>query len=836
MGYYKINIQGIVQGVGFRPFLFNLADQFGLTGSIINKGNVGVELLVYAPDNETMTQFSSAVQTEKPSISFIENIAYRELNATELKNIDLDDIKESLKIKPSEGGIGPSVTSPPDIAICANCVDDMNNPKDERFFQYPFTACAVCGPRFTTIRELPYDRERTTMDEFPFCSSSDQTNSSCIHDYNSSHNRRFHAQTFSCKVCGPNYFFVYNPEFIAKPLKNESSSKAIPKFLSDNQNISQNANESNRIASEYIQSGKILAIMGIGGVHIVGDARDPQVIDEIRKRKRKRKTKPFAIMVKDLKSAEKLVYISEEEKSELLSYRKPIVLLRKREGVLPESISPGLHNLGVMLPYAGIHHLLFQLIGDVPLIFTSGNFSDLPMAISPSDVISQLSDIADAFLLHNRIIYQRVDDSVLRVHQNHTKIIRRSRGYVPEYFQLPFDTNVKGGIAVGPELSSTGLVARGHRLFPTQHIGNVNNLETYDFLKNAILHMKLLLKLKNSDIEFISMDLHPQFQSTRLAKHFQEEIGIKNVFTIQHHFAHAASLMVDNRIEENIPVVVATLDGVGYGEDGNVWGGEIIQGTYNKMLRTKHSTYIPMVGGDLCVTYPARMVTGFLLKLFDSDTVEKYAEELHIPEKLRGGTEELKSLLSSHALGDNVAHSSSCGRLIDAISNILGICTQKFYRGEPAMRLEGTAYGGNPHIFDFSANVIQYLHENQNENRIPSEKIIQEIIELVLSHPLSVTETQNIAASSLYSIGKIFGFAGFQQTLKDDIHNIGLSGGVAYNDLVSEGFYETVQELSTKQKFDLNLLRHRTVPPGDAGISVGQAAIAISKISKGGFH
>ena len=282
------------------------------------------------------------------------------------------------------------------------------------------------------------------MDEFPLCKSTKSCSSSCLDDYKNHSDRRFHAQTYSCNNCGPNYFFLYNPDFVSHPIQNENSVMKLHEILREPLNISQNAFESIKIASKYILSGKIIAIMGIGGVHIVGDARNPKIIAIIRTRKRKRKTKPFAIMVKDVKSARKYVSISKNEEAELASYRRPIVLLPKRKGTLHESIAPGLHNIGVMLPYAGIHHLLFQLIGDIPLIFTSGNFSDLPMAISPDDVVSQLNQIADGYLLHNRIIYQRADDSVLRVYENYTKIIRRSRGYVPEYFPLPFETSIKG--------------------------------------------------------------------------------------------------------------------------------------------------------------------------------------------------------------------------------------------------------------------------------------------------------------------------------------------------------------------------------------------------------
>ncbi|MBN2155016.1 MAG: carbamoyltransferase HypF [Candidatus Lokiarchaeota archaeon] len=827
MGLYRINIQGIVQGVGFRPFLFNLAERFGLTGSIINKGNIGVELLVFATNSTLISEFMYALQTEKPEISYIEEVKSYLLQEDDLKDLNIKDLHQSLIIKPSLSGVGPSVTSPPDIAICSDCIKDMTNPNNERFFRYPFTACAICGPRYSTIKELPYDRERTTMDEFPYCSSED----SCLSDYRSPQNRRFHAQTFSCKKCGPNYFFLYNPKYISKPSQNESCSSEISQILKDRNKISLESTKSIQIAAKYILSGKILAVMGIGGVHIVGDARNPKVIETIRTRKRKRKTKPFAVMVPNLDSANQYVEYTQKEKSELLSYRRPIVLLPKKPGSLNDSISPGLHNIGIMLPYAGIHHLLFQQIGKVPLIFTSGNFSDLPMAISPDTVVAQLSHLADGFLLHNREIYQRVDDSVIRVQNSYTKLLRRSRGYVPEYLPLPFNPDITGGIAVGAELNSTGLVSRGHRLFPTQHIGNVNNLETYEFLKKSILHMKSLLKLENSQLDYIAMDLHPRFQSTRLAHNFQEEMGIPLSFNVQHHFAHAASLLVDNKIDRNIPAVVATLDGVGYGLDGKVWGGEIIYGSYATMERTYHLSYIPMVGGDLCVTYPARMVVGFLLQLFGLEKAKEYADKLKIADKLTHRIQELDSILTSYKLGRNVAYSSSCGRLLDSVSNILGVCDRKYYRGEPAMRLEGSSYTGNPSKYDFSSEIIAHLDNNSESHVIPSELLIKKLITIASNHSFSPNNLPDIAASILNSIGKIFAYGCFRTAVNKSAKYIGLSGGVAYNDQIYDAFYNHLRELEQKNQYAVHLLHHNNVPPGDAGISVGQAAIAISKIS-----
>jgi hydrogenase maturation protein HypF len=534
-------------------------------------------------------------------------------------------------------------------------------------------------------------------------------------------------------------------------------------------------------------------------------------------------------MVRDVNSVYRYTTsLSPFEKQELTSFRRPIVLLSKKSSSLPDSISPGLHNLGMMLPYAGVHHLLFKELGDIPLIYTSGNYSDLPMAIKPVDVINQLNEIVDGYLIHNREIYQRVDDSVIRLQNDHRKLIRRSRGYIPEYIPIPYDTKIKGGIAVGPELSSTGLIAKGYRLFPTQHIGNVDNFETFEFLKDSIFHLKSLVKLADSDIDFIAMDLHPQFQSSRLANIIKSEMKISQSFSIQHHFAHAASLMVDNKINKEIPTVVSTLDGVGYGLDGNVWGGEVIKGTYDSMTRSYHMHEIPMVGGDLCVKYPPRMVMGYLFKLFGEEEAETYANKLGIAKYFKKN--ELQSLISSFRTNENIAYTSSCGRLLDSIANLLSVCSIKHYRGEPAMRLEGLATTGNSQKYDFHSAIINHVKVNPNKKAIPSHWIIRDIINLKLKN-VSKSEYSHIAASSLFSIGKIFAFSAFQEAMNSNTHHIGLSGGVAYNDLISTGYYKYLEKLSRDYDYLVNLMHHDRIPPGDAGISVGQAAIAISKIS-----
>ncbi|MCP4763132.1 MAG: carbamoyltransferase HypF [archaeon] len=840
MDYYRIIIKGIVQGVGFRPFIYNLAKKFNVNGQITNKGNVGVELLVFIREG-AVQNFIDAIHDNKPEISFIEDIKVEQLTEEEIDqnpNNNKIMIRTSLKIKPSIKGTGLGLTLPPDVAMCDSCLSEMQDSKNQRFHKYPFIACAECGPRYTTVNELPYDRIRTTMSVFPFCSDSSNPSDTCTGDYNDFNNRRFHAQTFSCKKCGPNYFLITDKD---KKFK-----------IPSNEEITKKAETSIEKACELIKNEKILAIMGIGGVHLVGLANNPKVVEEMRKRKRERKYKPFAIMLKNTVTAKKYVQISKYEQKLLESYRRPIVLLKKRLNYdLPEKIAPALHNIGIMLPYAGIHYLLFDYLGDIPLIFTSGNVSNLPMAITPDEVFIQLKDLADAYLLHNRLIHQRCDDSVLRVQGEHEKIIRRSRGYVPEYIPLPFKPKIKGigTLSFGSELNSTGSVSRGYRIFPSQHIGNANNLENQHFLNNSVLHLKNLLKLEDSEVKIIACDMHPLFNSSKLAESFYKryssnEKNQTHFFKIQHHFAHAASLMVDNGINEYEPAVIATLDGVGYGPDGNVWGGEIIFGSYNEMKRGPHLSYIPMIGGDRCVTYPARMLLGFLIKKYGINEAKEISETLNICNNLQHNEKEQKILMGAYLSNENVALSSSCGRLLDSVASLLDICQLKTYRGEPAMRLEGVAIKGNKNKYNFSSSVLKQISSLGSKNAnlddfiIPSEDIVARIVTMILERkkkypnkPLPKNFIADISASLYYSLGKIFARIALLVARKKNIKNIGLSGGVAYNSILSQGFFNTISRI-IKSGENFIILQHKNVPPGDAGISIGQTAIAIAKWNK----
>lgn len=782
----EINITGIVQGVGFRPFLYNLARSLRLKGYILNRGNAGVRLVLQG-NPKLINRYISEINMKKPDISFIENI--------ELKDIQNNPQYNTLEIKKSEEGRGISLTLPSDIAICEDCINDMRNKSLPKYYNYPFIACAVCGPRFTTVRDLPYDRERTTMSIFPFCKNAKPV--SCIEEYSDFNNRRFHAQTFACSNCGPNYKLYNNKGTIITNGPIEDVIKQTSKEIND---------------------GKVIAVKGIGGVHLVCLANNDEIILKLRERKGERKNKPFAVMFPNIDLIEDNFYVSEKERESLLSYRKPIVLLERSplfdNLILSDLIAPGLSNVGIMLPYSGIHYLLFDQIGQKPLVYTSGNKSNLPMAIENKEIFEQLIHLADIFLLHNRPIYQRADDSVLRIHEEKVKLIRRSRGYVPEYIPLPFSVDIPGAIATGPELTVTGAILRRNRIFPTQYIGNVTHLETYEFLRDAIFHMNNLLQIREEEIKFIACDAHPGFITTKFAQELAEDYSIP-LFRIQHHHAHVLSLMVENKISINEKIVGIACDGVGYGDDGNVWGGEIFITRYNKYNRMAQLQYQPMIGGDRCTKFPARMVISILLNALGVDEAKEIFNFLNINKGLDYGNKELETMINqfqmkkSNPINQQIPLSSSTGRIFDSVSYLLGVATIKSYRGEPAMRLEAFARKGNPEKVN-----LEILWEKRDKRYIiNTSKIILDIIEL-LKDPKNKSE--DIAAKFQIEMGKTFAHIAIKIANENDLSKIGLTGGVAYN----LSFAQTIKKAVINHH--LSFLEHDSIPCGDGGISSGQ--------------
>ena len=792
----EINITGIVQGVGFRPFLFNLARAFHLKGYILNRGNAGVRLVLQG-SSHNLNQFLDGIENEKPRISYIEKI--------ETKYIEDSQKFRNLEIKKSEDGRGTSLTLPPDISICNDCINDMHNPQQKKYFNYPFIACAVCGPRFTTVTELPYDRERTTMIKFPFCQQAEPE--SCVQEYSDFNNRRFHAQTFACSVCGPHYTLYNNKKEI---LVNESINKILQE------------------TAVRINRGEIVAIKGIGGVHLVCVADDDEIINKLRKRKGERKFKPFALMVPELEVIENILKISDKEKELLTSFRKPIVLLERKNlrenSIISKEVAPGLNNIGIMLPYSGIHYLLFDYVGKKPLVYTSGNRSYIPMGIENSKIFEQLENLADVFLLHNRPIHQRADDSVLRIHDDKFKLIRRSRGYVPEYIPLPFEVTIPGAIASGPLLATTGAILRRNRIFPTQHIGNVSHLETYEFLKKAIFHMKNLLQIEGKEIKFVACDEHPEFITTRLANELGEQFNCP-VYKIQHHYAHVLSLMADNGVLPDEKIVGISTDGVGYGEDGNIWGGEILLSSYDNYKRLGHLKYQPMIGGDRCTKYLARMAASIIINSMDLNDAIRILKKLKIEDDLVYKDNELQTLISQFRISNgifpsqNIPVTSSTGRIFDSISYLLGASKIKTYRGEPAMRLEAMAMKGNPNNVELS---VEFTRSNGVYN-INTSKLVLDVISLIEQNKFN---NEDIAAKFQIELASTFAEIAIKIANENYLDKIGLTGGVAYN----YSFSKTIKEKIVQS--NMKFLEHSNIPPGDAGISTGQLIGGIFKSSK----
>jgi len=693
--------------------------------------------------------------------------------------------------------------------MCDKCLQDFNDKSNSPFYQYPFISCAQCGPRFTIMESLPYDRENSMMKNFPFCEK-------CKKIFSNIDDRRFHAQTFGCNSCGPHYFDKINTI--------EPNQKDLPKIIEK--------------MAETIRIGKIVAIKGIGGVNLVCRADSEQSIQTLRNRKKERKFKPFGVMMPDLETAHKYCEIPKEFEAILTSYRRPIILLKKKYGTLPENIAPGLPNVGVILPYMGLHYQIFEKLGKIPLVFTSGNVSSLPMAIKNTSIKKQMINLADEIYLHNRKIYQRCDDSVIRLVLNTPTLIRRSRGYVPQYYKLPFKTDLKSVIAVGAELNSTGAISRGERIFPTQHIGNVRNLDTYEFLENAILHMQHLLKITDLEIDAIARDMHPLFQSSKLASKLLNSINKSNnckesdlkIIPVQHHHAHLASLMVDNKLALVSEIMAITIDGIGYGSNKQSWGGEILRGGYSSFERVGHLKSIPMVGGDLCAKFPPRMLLCTLMNSVgykeNPEIIDKLTNKLNFAQYFPQGTQELKYITNQFNQNDDKILSkhpqtSSFGRYLDAISSLFGVSQLRTYRGEPAMRLEGFIWNGTPRTY---FDLDQYI----SGNVILSDQLLWNYTNLLLTEPKfeKKKEQQDLALSLVTDISKLFAQIAMKSADDAGIKDIGVSGGVAYNEIIMQVLKSEIE------KKGFRFLQHKNLAPGDAGISIGQIASTIARLKQ----
>jgi len=758
----KIIVQGIVQGVGFRPTVYRIAKEMDLKGSVRNLGN-SVEIIIEANKDE-INQFVDNLKQNKPPISKITNL---KLNFEgKVKKPEFDDF---IILESSADFSGSSVI-PPDVAVCDNCLEEIFSKGDTRH-KYPFTACTDCGPRFTVINSIPYDRERTSMDKFPLCDE-------CTLEYRDPLDRRYHAEATCCPTCGPSVFLY------------KDGALDVPNPIAE--------------SAKLIDEGNILAIKGIGGTHLVAKTTEDDPVITLRERIG-RFNQPFACMSPDIETVKTYAKVADFEEEALASRRRPIVVLNKNENYyLAPPVSPMLHNLGVMLPYSGLHHLLFEATDEPAYIMTSANIPGEPMLIDNDEIIAKLEGIADYYLLHDRKIVNRCDDSVIRFRAGDLAFIRRSRGYVPEpydFSKIADDINI---LALGPELDVTFSLLKDRKCYVSQHIGNTTKYETYKYLQEAIDYMMSITKTENIDV--VACDLHPQFFTTKLAGEMGEKFEC-DVFGVQHHHAHVGALFVDHGIEELICIAA---DGVGYGEDGSAWGGEILHAKGKKYERLGSLMPQNMAGGDLTTKYPVRMVMAMLYDYMDIEEIKELMENEYA-HYFKYGEKEVDLVLKQLQRGFNIQKSTSTGRVLDAISSALGICGERTYEGECAMKLESVAYYGKDVV-----DIPIEIKKDNGKDILDTSKILIS----VLDAKKAGERIQDIACSAQRAVAEGLAKLGIKTADKTGLNVIGGTGGVFYNEAISKTIKEVVTESGYK------FIQHKNTAAGDGSVSLGQAAIA----------
>jgi hydrogenase maturation protein HypF len=751
----KIRVTGIVQGVGFRPFIYRIAVKNDLNGYVRNRGDAGVEILLEGRE-ENIEKFLRDLKEKKPPLAQI-----YEIITLPLKGKDKYGAFEILRSS-EEAELSGSVI-PPDIAICDECLKELRDPENPRH-EYFFITCTNCGPRYTIIERLPYDRENTTMRDFPMCNF-------CKSEYANPLNRRFHAQTVACAQCGPKAYLT-NKE--GELIENEDSIR-----------------EAGRLLSE----GFIVAIKGYGGFHVGTATTTDEPLIRIRKVKHRRQ-KPFAIMAKNLEAAKSFAQVSVKERELLTAYSRPIVLLNKSEDYyLSDMIAPDLHNIGVMLPYTGLHYMLFDKVDEPAFVMTSANPPNQPIINDDHEALRRLRDTVDYFLLHDRQIAHRCDDSVIRLHNSHQVFLRRSRGYAPAPIVLREKAR-RCAVGLGGELNNTGCVLSRNKAFISQHIGDVENIETRDFLENSTKH---LIRLTNSNVEAVACDLHPKFTTTKLAQDLAEENGWQSI-QVQHHYAHIAALMAEHNVKE---IVGVCCDGYGYGLDSEAWGGEILFCTqdFPDFERLAHLQKQPLIGGDLATRYPLRVAAGILHEKVD---VQRWL--LQNQQYFPHGEKEVQIILHELEKGSKIIETSSCGRVLDTVAAVLDLCYERTYEGEPAMKLESAAIKGKDSL---------KLERVINGNVLDTTRLLLEIFENRRKYSKA-----DLAYSAHAYLGKGLATLAIEKALEKGVKTVGFSGGVACNEILVSVIRRVVEASG------LEFLVHEVVPPGDGGLSFGQAVVA----------
>ncbi len=745
----RLLIVGRVQGVGFRPYLARLACRYGVFGEAFN-GPKGVEIYLWGP-KEALRNFLYALRKEAPPLTRITSISIRPWKEGVLKEF---------RIKESKQG-SPQTRVPPDIATCKACQNEIFDPKDRRYL-YPFTTCTDCGPRYTVIEDLPYDRKSTSMRFFPMCPD-------CLQEYNTPEARRFHAETNACAICGPRV------------------------WICDRQKTRIYVQDLWKFVITTLCKGAIWAIKGLGGFHLVCDAENEEVVKELRHRK-KRPTKPFAVMVRNLEAAQRLAEISPQEAEALISPLAPIVLLQKKHPFpLAESVAPGIHLIGLMLPYTPLHHILLRNWPKLALVMTSGNLSDEPLCFENEEAFSRLSEIADFFLLHDRPIVAPVDDSVIRFSGKIQILIRRARGFVPDPLNLPKErSNLLG---VGAHLKNTFAISRYKEAFLSPHLGDLESLKSLTLWRNTLKHYQRLFSIKP---ELVISDLHPDYLSTRLAG----EIAISHKIPhlrLQHHAAHAYAALGPKAGKKVLAVV---LDGAGLGQDKTIWGGEILLLDNEKFKRVAHLTPFLLPGGEAAEREPWRVALAWL-KEFYENKAKKFILEFvkNISENILQGVEiQIQRRI-------NTPLTTSAGRLFEGTAVLLGLGIRNHYEGELALRLEALATEAKE-----DTSEIYPVNFDPKTGFISSKDLIQSVIfDLKKGLPKEL-----IARKFHLSLSQALVFACDILSRKFEIKEVVLSGGCFQNALLLEDTLKGLYQIGLQPIFS------ETVPPNDGGLSYGQ--------------
>jgi hydrogenase maturation protein HypF len=767
----QFRVHGIVQGVGFRPFICKLAHTHGLRGFVLNtSAGVVIEAEGTRP---ALDGFLATLTSNPPTLAKVESVSTVEIDPTG---------DESFVIRESANEPGSVAAVPADIATCNDCRREFTDPTNRRF-QYPFINCTQCGPRYSIIQDVPYDRSATTMVKFKMCPP-------CQAEYNDAGSRRFHAQPNACADCGPSLELV---EYDSKDETEPGIHAAGLEFESPHTSFGAIYG-----ARRRLHEGNILAIKGLGGFHLACDAMNDAAVRRLRERKRG-SDKPFALMVRDLRTAEELCSVTDADRDALLSSRRPIVILPRRPGIgTSTAIAPNNSTLGLMLPYTPLHYLLFGDELDGPaeftaLVMTSGNLSEEPIVLSNEAAKIKLRDLADGFLFHDRDIHTRVDDSIVRIFEGGERVLRRARGFAPQAIDL--GVPVEEVLACGAELKNTLCLTQGRHAILSQHLGDMASYETLEFFEETLTKLKRLFRV---DPRAVAHDLHPLYSSTKLAL---ELPGVERI-GVQHHHAHIASCMAENHLCER--VIGVAMDGTGYGTDGQIWGGEFLVADWTAFERRAHFRYLPLPGGDAAIRQPWRMALSYL-----DDTFGPHSLPTGLPLWENISAKQIGMVQTMMRRGINTVQTSSCGRLFDAVASILGLRHEINYEGQAAIELEAAAPEGIEGSFPFEIGSDE-----------PWTIDFRPMIESIVLKSRNGARPGELAAQFHNALGEVIAAVCERIRSNDGLRQVCLSGGSFQNMKLLGG------AVSRLRREGFEVFVHAQVPPNDGGISLGQAVVA----------